>query len=237
MEKKHVILIILIITSGIFYYLLTEQSQSQETSVRVTRVIDGDTFEIENSEKVRMKGINTPEKNMPGYEEAKTFLRNIIENQSIEIVSYGADKYNRILAYAFLNGQNINEEILKQGLATLYYYEEDEFYNDMKKAEGEARKNELGIWEKSQDENCLKIIQLKYEEPNERCTNGEIMEIKNNCDKTISITLKDDATHIYDIIFKPQETYKENFSCIWNDDGDSLYAWDRDGKLILFYRY
>jgi len=47
---------------------------------------------------------------------------------------------------------------------------------------------------------------------------------------------KDDATHIYSAMVGARETFEESFSCIWNDAGDSLYVYAKDG-LLLFYRY
>lgn len=235
MKLKSYILFILLIISGIFYYNLTSKVIYETQEVFVIRVIDGDTFEIENNLKARLKGINTPEKSQLNYQEAKDFLKNLIENQTIEIDIYEKDKYGRLLVYAYKNNQLINQKIIEKGLAHLYYYEKDENYNKLKQAELEARNQNLGIWKKSSDSECLEILKLKFKETT-RCNNQEQIILQNNCNKKIDFVLKDDATHIYEETIQPQSILTKNFSCIWNNDGDSLYAWDEQG-LLMFKRY
>jgi len=243
MNKKPIILIILFITTGIIYYQLTEPKLQES---QVSRIIDGDT--IETSEGIiRLKGINTPEKSMPFYQEAKDYLSQQVQNKTIKLESYGTDKYNRILAHIFMpdedgtpvpnlegtllraDKQNINEQILKQGLGTLYYYEPDRHYKKLKQAEEFARLNQKGLWQKSPDENCIEIIKFKTDEP-------ESLTLQNNCNKILNITFKDDATHIYQTTIQPKSKYTKTFSHIWNTDGDSIYIRDSKG-LLTFHRY
>jgi len=219
------IIIILFIFSGFFYYYFLTQPVSQE--FLVLRVIDGDTLELENQIKIRLLGINTPEKNQKYYDEAAQLLKKLAENKTIKIKWQDSDKYGRILAYAFLGKKLVNKEILEKGFANLYYYEKDNYYSNMKQAEEKARQEEAGIWKKSQNYGCLKLIELKYKEP-------EQLILKNSCQK-IKITLKDDATHIYQEEI-PSGIWIKNFSHIWNNDGDSLFVWD-DSGLLVFYRY
>ena len=232
---KKIFLIFLIITSGIFYYDLTEPISEEKTKINIARVIDGDTFEDFSGQKYRLKGINTPEKSQEYYEEAKEFLKSL-ENVSATIEDHGKDKYGRILAHVFKNNQHINEEILKEGLGTLYYYGKDKHYNNLEKSESFARKNQKGIWKKSSNEPCVNLIKLKEKESPKRCTNNEQLILENSCNQEIQITFKDDATHIYKETLKPTSTFTKNFSCIFNNDGDSLYVWDEEG-LLIFYRY
>ncbi len=118
MNPKPIILIILFITSGIFYYQITDAAPTLET-FQVQRIIDGDTLDLTTEQRVRLKGINTPESSMPFYQEAKTLLQSLAQNKSVQIQNYGTDKYGRILAHIFINEKNINAQILQQGLATL----------------------------------------------------------------------------------------------------------------------
>ena len=228
MQLKHIIIAILFLTSGIFYYNLTDPT-SDLSSHKVTRIIDGDTIEIQNSQTLRLLGINTPERNQPYYQEAKDFLINIAANQTIQVESLGADRYQRTLAYIFRNNKNINAQILQQGLATLYYYDKDHHYNELKQAEESARLNQKGIWQKSPNAHCIEITQFKTDEP-------EILTLQNTCDIQLDITYKDDATHIYKTTIAPKQTYTKTFSHIWNTDGDSIYIYDEKG-LLTFQRY
>lgn len=232
-----IIVLLLLIDLALIYPRLTGKSVSEVEYryVNVSRVIDGDTFEAETedgTEKFRLLGINTPEKNQPFYEEAKQFLKQF-ENKTLKLEDFGKDKYQRTLGYVYYNNQLINKQILENGLGNLYYYEQDSHYNEMKKAEERARNKELGIWKKSDNFGCIQLIELQYQEQ-ERCKNQEQLILKNNCE-TINAILKDDATHIYNLRLDNGLSTK-NFSCIWNDDGDSLYLSDESG-LLLFYRY
>ncbi|MBR9702101.1 hypothetical protein GOV13_04220 [Candidatus Pacearchaeota archaeon] len=228
MELKSIILIVLFVASGIFYYQLTDPTPSLET-FRVSRIIDGDTLDLTTGQRVRLKGINTPEKSMPYYAEAKDYLIILMQNKTIQVQSYGTDKYGRILAHIFIDDESINREILERGFATLYYYEHDSHYEELMKAEEFARLNEKGLWEKSPDENCIELIQLKTDEP-------EKLIVRNKCDKELGIIFKDDATHIYRETVEPNSIFTKTFSHIWNTDGDSIYIRDDKG-LLLFYRY
>jgi len=225
MNKKQTILIILFLTSGIIYYQLTEPKLEEQI---VTKITDGDTIKTQ-TQIIRLKGINTPEKSQPFYQEATDYLYKQVQNKTIQIETYGTDKYGRTLAHIFLNKKNINEQILAQGLATLYYYEPDKHYKKLKQAEEQARQNQKGLWQKSTDANCIEITEFKTNEP-------ESLTLKNNCNKILNITYKDDATHIYKTLIQPNSQYTKNTSHIWNTDGDSIYIYDNKG-LLLFHRY
>ena len=144
MNYKIIILAIFFVVSGTFYYQITGATIITET-VQIGRVIDGDTLETTSGQKIRLLGINTPESSMPFFEEATDFLKNLAESNSIQIESHGTGKYGRTLAYVFINDKNINKELLLNGLATLYYYEHDDHYSELKKAEEFARLNQKGL--------------------------------------------------------------------------------------------
>jgi endonuclease YncB( thermonuclease family) len=227
MRTKTIIITILFVTSAIFYYQITDATTIQEH--KVTRIIDGDTIKLENGQTIRLKGINTPEKSMPFHTEATNFLTKLVQNKTIQIETYGTDKYGRTLAHIFLDNKNINEQILTQGLATLYYYNPDKHYEKLKQAEEFARLNQKALWQKSPNTNCIEIIEFKTDEP-------ESLTIQNKCNKILEITFKDDATHIYHATLAPNSAFTQNTSHIWNTDGDSIYIRDKKG-LLLFHRY
>jgi endonuclease YncB( thermonuclease family) len=227
MNKTSAILFILFILTGIFYYQLTDPKTIRE--IKISEVIDGDTLKTTEGEKIRLKGINTPESDMPLSEEAKNLLEFLTKNKTLKLESHGTDKYGRTLGYIFEKSQNINEKILSRGLATLYYYEKDNHYKNLKQAEEFARINEQGLWKKSKNTACIELVEFKIDEP-------ELLTLKNHCDYQLNITFKDDATHIYKATIKSKSEYSKSTSHIWNDDGDSLYVHDQKG-LLLFYRY
>lgn len=232
-STKLITLFIFLIISGIFYYNSTGNVIKETQTAVITRIIDGDTVDSSLGE-IRLLGINTPEKKNSGYQEAKNFLSNLTLNKTVELETQGNDKYGRTLAYIILNNELINKKLLQEGLATLYYYEKDNYYKEMKKAEELAREQEKGLWKKSSNSSCIQLIRLIYTENGERCTNQEQLILNNSCNQ-MQINLKDDANHIENINLE-QGIYTQNFSCVFNDEGDSLYIRDNSG-LILFYRY
>jgi len=229
MRLKYVIIVILMLVSGIFYYQITGDVIKETNGGFVSRVIDGDTLVLANGQKLRLLGINTPEKSMSFSLEATKFVRELVENKSVDIESHGLDKYGRTLAYVFSDDKNINKIILQEGLATLYYYGKDKYYDNLKGAEEFARLNKKGLWKKSPNENCLEIVEFKTDEP-------EKLVLENSCDFNLDILFKDDATHIYRATVGANSVFEKEFSHIWNTDGDSIYVYDSEG-LLIFYRY
>jgi endonuclease YncB( thermonuclease family) len=132
--------------------------------VVVSRVIDGDTFETESGEKVRLIGIDTPETKHPtkpveAYgKEAYEFTKNELEGKRVRL-EYDwqeKDKYGRTLAYVYLeDGSLFNAKIIQHGYAHAYttYPFKQEFMDAFVQLEKEAREAERGLWasEKPQD--------------------------------------------------------------------------------------
>src|SRR3989344_3911451 len=87
-------LITALITINIFIFTLIN---SKTQTVLITRVIDGDTIEIQSNERIRLLNINSPEKNQPGYEQAISYLKKF-ENKTVQIKTSEKDKYGRTLA-------------------------------------------------------------------------------------------------------------------------------------------
>jgi len=226
------------ILSGVLYYIyidtpvITGDSVKEITAV-VERVIDGDTIVLDNGEKVRFLGINTPEKKEFYADEAIAFMKGV-ENKTVKVKISEKDKYGRSLGYVFYNGKLLNEELLRGGFASLYIYDKDEYTVRLTKAEKTAMDSGIGIWKKSSNFGCLVLTELKYLEDGKRCTNRERIILENSC-KTLNVSIKDDATHIEHVLIKTG-TFSKNYSCIFNDAGDSLYVWDKSG-LLVFERY
>ena len=134
-----------------------EEIDQEKTFYKVTRVIDGDTLEVDNEQKVRMIGIDTPETVHPSKpveyfgKEASDKLKEMIEGKEVELVpdptQDDVDRYGRWLRYVYLNGVDINLEMIKQGYAFEYTYRIPyEKQNEYKKAQEFAKENELGLW-------------------------------------------------------------------------------------------
>jgi len=117
MKKGLVILISLILVLFVVNYSFLDSLLinffDEDEVVIVGRVIDGDTIVIENIS-VRLLGINSPERGEPYYEKAKEFLEERILNKTVRL-KFGKekyDKYDRLLVYVFVDGENVNLELV-----------------------------------------------------------------------------------------------------------------------------
>src|SRR3989344_9086817 len=117
MERRYALFFSLAITLFIAfnYFWFFDKNNVERESVIVGRAIDGDTLELEDGRTIRLIGINTPEKNEKGYQEAKDFLKSF-ENQSVEIEVLGTEKYGRLLGEIYAP-DSVNREILERGFA------------------------------------------------------------------------------------------------------------------------
>ena len=96
-----------------------------------TKVADGDTITVEGVGKVRLVGVNTPEKGVEGADTSKYFVEKLCLNREVGIDidnSKHTDKYGRTLAVVIVDGKNLNEMLLKEGLAEIMYMPPSEFY-------------------------------------------------------------------------------------------------------------
>lgn len=132
---------------------IIEESISSEveskTQALVTEVLDGDTFRLENNEKVRLIGIDTPEKGEKLSQEATELLEELILGKKITLEKdkTDKDKYDRSLRYVYMGELFINEEMVKRGLAKqITYYPDNAKEEILKEAETKAKEKKLGIW-------------------------------------------------------------------------------------------
>lgn len=97
-----------------------------------TNVVDGDTidvifdlgFRLTKVDRVRIYGINTPERGQPGAAEATAFTRQFCQparEWPLRIhTAKPRDKYGRWLADVWLDGENLATELVERGLAVTY---------------------------------------------------------------------------------------------------------------------
>ena len=105
---------------------------------KVVSITDGDTFSIfvkDSTIKVRLYGIDSPEKKQPFGSKAKQELGNLIFNKEITIRSMGHDRYSRLLGIVFLDSICVNEYMLKNGLA--WHFIKYDKNTEWQKLEGE----------------------------------------------------------------------------------------------------
>lgn len=141
----------------------TDYTKLLSVTVTVVDVIDGDTIKIkfadDSTEKIRLLGIDTPEKNDTHKtvecfsNEASAYLKDLIGDKSIDLKkdksADNRDKYKRLLRYAYTSdGEDIDLKMIKDGYAyALTKYPMDaKKKKEYKNAENDARKNPRGLW-------------------------------------------------------------------------------------------
>jgi micrococcal nuclease len=118
--------------------------------IEVTRVVDGDTVYLSDGRKVRLIGINTPERDRPLYAEATAALRKLVEEADVLSLQLGkerTDKYGRTLGYLYSGDTLLNGEIVRQGFAYTYTWRPNVAKEaELRELQREARAAKLGLW-------------------------------------------------------------------------------------------
>lgn len=136
----------------------------------VYRIIDGDTFELENGEKVRLLGIDTPEKtnNKKLKKDAirsnkdkviiealgklsSDYADSLLLNRFVKLVQDSSnsdkDKYGRLLRYAYFeSGELYNLKVIRDGYAYAFTQYPFLYMEEFRNAERVARENRNGLW-------------------------------------------------------------------------------------------
>ncbi len=145
-----VIVLICLIMGGVACFLA---GCGGDTSVHeealVTRVIDGDTVELLDGQRVRYLCIDTPELGEDYYDEASRRNMELVEGKVVELWTglENRDVYGRLLRFVFVDGTFVNAELVAEGLATAYIFNPDERYSQLfVQLEEYARMKDVGLW-------------------------------------------------------------------------------------------
>jgi len=137
----------------IFMYNFYQRDSDQYI---VTRVIDGDTIELGNGEKVRYIGVDTPELHHPQKKverfarEAYQANQKMVKNRKVrlEFDVQQKDRYGRLLAYVYTDdGIMVNEWLVASGYARVATFPPNlRFADRFLQLEKEARQQNIGLW-------------------------------------------------------------------------------------------
>ena len=156
-QRKILYLIVVIIVFGAYYFFENSEKDPDSQEYKVIDVIDGDTVIIDDARnsRIRYLGIDTPEialQDSPGEplaKEATDFNASMVEGESV-VLEFDEEKYDvygRILAYVYVDDVLVNEELLKEGLATVLIIPPNDKYSEkVYSALGEAKRNKKGLW-------------------------------------------------------------------------------------------
>ena len=121
---------------------------SREQEGHVVKVIDGDTFDLKyGNEKIRIRmfGIDSPERGQAFNVKAKEFTASLIADKHVRVVIKNKDRYGRSVADVYLDdGTHVNEAIVKAGYAWHYKHYSDN--PELARSEEEAHQAKRGLW-------------------------------------------------------------------------------------------
>lgn len=117
-------------------------------------VVDGDTLDVQingQEERVRLVGMDTPERGQPGYRAATDALRTLVASSPLYLVrdTNDRDNFGRLLRYIYRadDGTFVNEEMVRQGWAQPVEYPPDTGYAaQFRQAATDAAQNRRGFW-------------------------------------------------------------------------------------------
>ena len=116
---------------------------------RVVRVADGDTLSVLDAanaqHKIRLYGIDTPERDQPHGKIAWSALSELVAGRSVGIVEVETDSYGRTVGTVYLGDQNVNLAMVEQGHAW-WYRRHAQHERPLEAAEKQARKEGRGLW-------------------------------------------------------------------------------------------
>lgn len=139
---------------------ISTEEKTFSRSGNVVRIVDGDTFDLTDDQRVRLAGANTPEypKGCLSHE-AKDRLEELILDKTVELEEVGKDNFGRQIAYVFLDDVLIDKVLVQEGLAQAQ--SNNPLYDpEILSSQDQAQKIKKGIWSnqcqpKKPDENCF----------------------------------------------------------------------------------
>jgi len=134
--------------------LLSANAYAETIFGRVVSIADGDTVTVLDATntqwKVRLMGIDAPEKKMPFGQSSKENLSDLVFKKQVSVTYSKQDRYGRTVGKIIVNGIDANLEQIKAGMAWHYKQyqkeqspDERESYAD---AEELARAERKGLW-------------------------------------------------------------------------------------------
>ena len=158
-KKKVLIIIIIFIIFSLFTYNDVRSEEIKEIS-GYAKIIDGDTIKI-NSKKIRLHGIDAPEKKqvckkpyitIVFFSFSKNYLcgqvstdklTKKINNQIIKCKIKNVDRYKRLIGECYKKNENLNSWLVSNGYAVAYRKYSKKYISN----ETNAKNNKLGIWQ------------------------------------------------------------------------------------------
>lgn len=161
LEKRFILIATVLVAS----FLLTACGKKDAADNKVdiptsdVTIVDGDTIKVKMNKKtetVRLLLVDAPEMNdpkdgkQPYAEEATTFLTNLIQSGktlTLEKDTSSRDPFKRFLAYAYVDGKSVEQELLENGMVRVYQDPKNQKYlGTYQQIETKTKLKKIGIW-------------------------------------------------------------------------------------------
>jgi endonuclease YncB( thermonuclease family) len=137
----------------LFLPVLASVAYAAEFTGSVTRVVDGDTVDVTSGDysvRVRLYGVDAPERSQAGGTEAVTFTEALVLNKAVAVIERDIDRYGRVVGtIALPDGRTLNDELLRAGMGR-WYARYAPLATDLRQLESQARVTGKGIWKDPQ---------------------------------------------------------------------------------------
>lgn len=143
---------------GIVALALTRLTMPENQAVlvgHVTKVVDGDTLDVQLSSgliRVRLHGIDAPEKTQPHGNVATATLSTLVLNKQVQIEPFEQDRYERLIGIIYIDDLNVNAELVSRGHAWAFRRYMRKADAALCKLEADARSAKRGLWSARSDE-------------------------------------------------------------------------------------
>ncbi len=151
-RKRYLIPLFVVLLLLIRFVAEIGTDRSPQDRYRVISIIDGDTVELTGGDRLRLLGIDCPERGEPFYDSARAYLAQLALNKISQIgfSHRRRDGYGRLLGYLMVDSLFINELIIRNGLANVYLFKDNlsdrKHIEKLLEAQNDAIEHGRGIW-------------------------------------------------------------------------------------------
>lgn len=163
MKRGCVVYLLVIVSVGLNFFLYHQLIGFRETKGKyeVVEVLDGDSFVVDLDQTIRLTDLDAPNMGRCLSEEAKRRLEELVLGKYVEIEAVGKDEFKRTIALVYVDGQLVNEVMVREGLAK-YLSGGSREKELVRQVAEEAKEKALGVWspkcyqkENTENPDCL----------------------------------------------------------------------------------
>jgi endonuclease YncB( thermonuclease family) len=137
----------LVVLAALLAWNHLDASDDRSFTATVIAVYDGDTIGVRSAAgtmRIRLVNIDCPEYRQPFSARARRFTASLVFGKRVTVEPHGRDKFDRLLARVIVAGTDVNEALVRNGLA--WHYERGAGDRRLADAERTARAERAGLW-------------------------------------------------------------------------------------------